>query len=116
MNWYLVKMVFRIVCGNGDHKAQFDEQLRLINADSREEAFGKAARMGKTENDSFYNNQEQMVQWRFINISELHLLSELIDGAELYSRIEETENAEAYTHTVHQKAEAIHSLHHQQLL
>ncbi len=104
------------MCGNGDHTAQFDEQLRLIHADSEEEAFAKATQMGKSANDSFYNNREQLVQWRFVNISELHLLSELIDGVELYSRIEETENAEAYTYIVHQKAKAIHSFRQQQLL
>jgi len=41
MNWYLAKMVFRIVCGDGNHTAQFDEQLRLISAGSKEEAFHK---------------------------------------------------------------------------
>ena len=38
MNWYLTKMVFRIICGDGSHKAQFDEQLRLIHANSKEDA------------------------------------------------------------------------------
>ena len=42
MNWYLAKMVFRIVCGDGNHAAQFDEQLRLISAGSKEEAFDTA--------------------------------------------------------------------------
>jgi hypothetical protein len=31
----------------GNHRAQFDEQLRLINAESREEAFHKAQELGK---------------------------------------------------------------------
>lgn len=47
MNWYLAKMVFRILCGDGNHRAQFDEQLRLISAVSREEAFHKALEWGK---------------------------------------------------------------------
>jgi hypothetical protein len=34
MNWYVAKLVFRVISGNGDHNAQFDEQLRLINADN----------------------------------------------------------------------------------
>ncbi|MEP7129294.1 MAG: DUF4288 domain-containing protein, partial [Chitinophagales bacterium] len=29
MNWYLAKIVFRIICGDGLHQPQFDEQLRL---------------------------------------------------------------------------------------
>ena len=32
MKWYLAKVVFRIICGDGEHAAQFDEQLRLIAA------------------------------------------------------------------------------------
>jgi len=105
MKWYLAKIVFRIVCGEGQHTAQFDEQLRLIAASDKEAAFVKAKDMGKKEEDTFLNRKEQLVQWQFINISELYLLSELIDGAELYSRIEEKENAEAYVYTIHQKAE-----------
>ncbi len=107
MNWYLTKMVFRIICGDGEHTAQFDEQLRLICAQSREEAFHKAQTLGGREEEMFFNNQQQLVQWQFVSVSELYRLSELIDGAELYSRIEEQENAEAYMHIVHRKAEQI---------
>ena len=107
MNWYLSKLVFRIICGDGQHRAQFDEQLRLIAAADKEEAFRKAQEMGKREEDSFYNSKKQLVKWEFINVSELYLLSELIDGAELYSRIEEQDNADAYVYTVNQKAENI---------
>lgn len=107
MNWYLTKLVYRIVCGDGNHSAQFDEQLRLLLASSLDEAFIKAKELGKKEEDEFYNRKEQRVQWQFINISELYLISELRDGAELYSRIEEKENAESYVYTVNQKAESL---------
>lgn len=116
MNWYLAKVVYRIVCGEGNHHAQFDEQLRLIAAVSKEEAFLKAQQIGKKEEETFYNSKEQLVKWEFINISELYLLSELIDGAELYSRIEEIENAEAYVYTINQKAENIFFSNTSQLL
>ncbi|MEI2740245.1 MAG: DUF4288 domain-containing protein [Chitinophagaceae bacterium] len=107
MNWYLVKMVFRIVCGDGNHTAQFDEQLRLISADSKEEAFHKAQVLGGKEEEMFFNRNQQLVQWQFISVSELYQLNELIDGAELYSRIEEKEYADSYIHIVHKKAEQI---------
>ena len=116
MEWYLAKIVFRIVCGNGDHAPQFDEQLRLIGADNKEDAFCKAQAVGKREQETFLNRKEQLVQWQFINVSELYRLSELIDGAELYSRIEERENAEAYIYTVNQKAENIFFSQTHQLL
>jgi hypothetical protein len=116
MTWYLAKIVFRIVCGEGDHVAQFDEQLRLVGAPSKEEAFRKAQALGQQEEESFMNRKNELVQWKFINVSELYKLSELIDGAELYSRIEERENADAYIFTVNQKAENIFFTQTHQLL
>jgi len=104
MKWYLAKMVFRIICGQGDHTPQFDEQLRLVSGISKEDAFKRALEMGNKGQETFYNHKEQLVQWQFINVSELYQLNDLIDGVELYSRIEEKENADAYIYTVNQKA------------
>jgi hypothetical protein len=107
MNWYITKMVFRIICGDGNHTPQFDEQLRLMKAHSREEAFHKAHTLGGREEEMFFNNNQQLVQWQFISISELYQVNEFIDGAELYSRIEEKEDADSYVHIIHKKAEQI---------
>jgi hypothetical protein len=104
MNWYLTKLIFRIICGDGDHIPQFDEQLRLISADTREEAFFKAQQIGIQEEETFYNRRQQLVQWQFVNVCEVYKLHELIDGTELYSRIEERDDAENYIHVVNQKA------------
>ena len=104
MNWYLAKIVFRIICGPGSHTPQFDEQLRLIQASNEEEAFDKAKAIGIREQDEFYNEQEKLVQWKFINIAELYKLSGLLDGAELYSRIQETDNADLYIELTNKKA------------
>jgi hypothetical protein len=107
MKWYLAKIVFQIICGDGEHTAQFDEQLRLIAASSEKEAFEKADVIGKKEEDSFYNQKQQLVKWQFVNVSELQRLTELIDGAEVYSRINEVDDADAYISFVHRKAESI---------
>lgn len=107
MNWYLAKIVFRIICGDGEHTAQFDEQLRLISASDIKEAFAKGQLMGMREEETFFNREQQLVQWKFINVSELYQLDELIDGAELYSRIEEKENAAAYIDIIYKKAEQL---------
>ena len=109
MNWYLAKIVFRIVCGDGNHLAQFDEQLRLIRADKKEEALLKAQLLGSREEEMFFNQHQQMVHWQFINVSELYKLSDLIDGAELYSRIIERDNGESYVQIVNRKAAEIES-------
>lgn len=104
MQWYLAKLVYRIICGDGDHKAQFDEQLRLIQAEDELHAFNKAQLTGEREQDSFLNESAHAVQWRFLNVTELHTLEQLTDGAEVYSRIREEDDGEAYQHIVHVKA------------
>lgn len=109
MSWYLSKLVFRIICGEGAHTPQFDEQLRLIEAGNEKEAFAKATTIGKLEEDEFYNQHQKLVQWKFINVAELYKLSGLLDGAELYSRIQETDNAELYIELTHRKAAHIRS-------
>jgi len=109
MNWFLAKIVYRIVCGDGDHTAQFDEQLRLVHAPDEIQAFEKAKAIGEQEQEMFLNQQQKLVQWQFVNVSELYKISALIDGAELYSKILETDNAGAYIEMVHKKAAHIQS-------
>ncbi len=104
MSWYLAKIVFRIICGDGQHTPQFDEQLRLVRAADEDEAFYKAKALGELEEDTFLNIEKKEVQWQFINVSELYRLSALIDGAEMYSRIRETDEAEDYIELIHRKA------------
>ncbi len=104
MEWYLAKLVYRIICGTGDHIAQFDEQLRLVQGEDELHAFNKAQLIGEKEQDSFYNHTHHMVQWKFISVTELHKLEEITDGAEVYSRIREEDNGNAYQHMVNVKA------------
>ena len=104
MNWYLAKIVFEIICGDGNHTPQFDEQLRLIEAGSAAEAFDRAIEIGESENDEFTNESRKLVQWKFINVSELLRLSELVNGVELYSKVQEADNARLYRELIHKKA------------
>ena len=83
---------------------QFDEQLRLIKANNEEEAFERAQQLGREEEDSFMNQKNQLVKWAFINIPELNKLPSLSDGMEIYSRVNEYENAKRFIDTVNQKA------------
>jgi hypothetical protein len=107
MKWYLAKLVYRIICGEGRYTPQFDEQLRLVYAEDDLHAFQKARTTGHLEEDNFLNNVQKPVHWKFIDVSELHLLTELIDGAELYSRIREEEEAESYIKVTKQRANSI---------
>jgi hypothetical protein len=105
MNWYIAKVVFNITAEQNAN--QFDEQLRLVNAESKEEAFLKARSIGLREEDTFYNDKMKEVKWEFVNVSEIIPVGRLEDGIEIYSRIHETEEAEKYIHFVHQKAIAL---------
>lgn len=108
MNWYMAKIVFRIICGEGDHTPQFDEQLRLIEAASEEEAFIKATALGEKDEETFLNQKNQVVRWQFINIPELYELA-IADGAEMYSKVQETEHAASFIDAIHKKADHIRS-------
>lgn len=105
MKWYMAKIVYQIICGEGRHTPQFDEQLRLIHAEDNLHAFHKARSIGKQEEDCFLNHVNKLVQWKFIDVSEIHLLDVLTDGAEVYSKIYEDENADIYIRFVHSKAD-----------
>jgi hypothetical protein len=104
MNWFIAKIVFNITAENTEHTPQFDEQLRLIAADTMEEAFIKARVLGLGEEDSFLNEKSNKVKWEFINVAEIVPMNTLEDGMELYSHIHETDEANSYIHCVHQKA------------
>lgn len=110
MKWYLAKIVYRIICGDGNHTPQFDEQLRLVEAEDDMHAFQKARIMGDMEEDNFLNNEYKPVHWKFIDVSELHSLDNLVDGVELYSKICEEENAENYISSINHRAKYLHEI------
>ncbi len=96
MHWFVAKVVYQIICGNGNHMPQFDEQLRLISAINKQEALRKAKEIGVQEQYAFRNQKQELVEWKFINVPEVYTLDQLTDGMELYSRIEEPNNASSY--------------------
>lgn len=116
MKWYIAKLIYRIICGEGIHKPQFDEQLRLIYAEDDLNAFQKASATGYREEETFLNNSSKLVQWKFMAVCELHLLNELTDGAELYSRICEEDDADNYTDIVHKRAAFLKESCHEKIL
>lgn len=104
MNWYLTKIVFRIVCSRGTQIAQFDEQLRLIQADTAEAALEKARQIAQQETALEPVAAESGVRWTFVNIPELYLLNGLIDGAELFSKVKEEADGSLYEEMIHRRA------------
>lgn len=104
MNWFLAKLVFRIVCGHGNHAPQFDEQLRLIFADDELHAFHKARLLGESDCINTTAGNVPEPSWKFIDVTELHQLDTGTDGAEIYSVIKEEADAELYIRKVKKTA------------
>jgi len=107
MKWFIAKLVYRIVVGDGNHKAQFEEQLRLIAAHHQHEACQKARQIGKAEEQQFENIYHQPVCWQFLDVSELYPVEEIEDGMELYSHIEEPDFPDNYLKLLKHKSTSI---------
>ncbi|MFS8616898.1 MAG: DUF4288 domain-containing protein, partial [Solitalea sp.] len=101
--------IFQVICGDGEHTPQFDEQLRLIQAKNEQEALKKAIDIGLEEQNTFNNSRDESVIWSFIDVTELQRVTELKDKTELYSRIVEPENEESYVDLIEIRANRVRS-------
>ena len=110
MKWYLAKIVYRIICGDGNHTPQFDEQLRLIEATDNFQAFQKARLLGHREQDNFLNVQDKPVHWKFLDVTELLEINNLSDGLEIFSQIKEEPHEKDYLNYVKRKANYLQQL------
>jgi len=110
MKYFLAKINYQIICGSGEHTAQFDEQLRILYANDAEDALEKAKFIGMKEEDSFMNEKRRIVQWKFIDVSELYELNFDNDGAEVWSRISEQDHAELFIEGIKRKSAPAYSI------
>ena len=99
MNWYIAKVVFNILAPEAP--SQFEEQLRLVEAHSLEEAFLKAKAIGINEEADGHLNTTRRV---FVDVADIAELDNLQNGLELYSRIHRTKESREYIHRVHQRS------------
>ena len=104
MNWYIVKLVYQVIYGNGLFTAQFSEQLRLVQATDDVHAFTKAQSLGHKEESTFCHKAEPLVQWRFIDVCELTEITEMADGADILSQTLEPENPKVYLRMIRRQA------------
>ena len=103
MQWYLVKLVYRIVCTDME-QAEFDEQLRLIYAEDELHAFQKARLIGEKEGEIQVQCAGSLMCWKFVDVCEIHKMDKLVDGAEMYSQVKVQENADAYIRDTQRRA------------
>ena len=73
MQWYLVKLVFRIEYGVSSQPPAFDEQIRVIYAEDHLHAFQKARLIGDQEAMHSKVAIDELIRWKFIDIAELYL-------------------------------------------
>lgn len=87
MEWFLAKLVYRFQSPSGPDHIQFDEQLRLVQANNELHAFHKAQQIGQQEQFIADDQTIHQVNWYFMDVTELYKLNQLIDGAEVLSQI-----------------------------
>jgi Domain of unknown function (DUF4288) len=104
MSWFIAKIVFNLVTAHAPSK--FEEQLRLIEADSCEEAFFKAKAIGINEEGTLVEGDNQ-IKWEYVDIADLFPLHSLGNGSEICSQTRETDAAHDYIRHVHERGMAI---------
>lgn len=96
MKWFAVNCIYQVICGEGKHSPQFNEQIRLLQALNRLEAVEKVNQQVTQYNVPFKNCVGEKVVWKFLGIASLTEINEIKDGVEVASKILEPKSAENY--------------------
>jgi len=96
MKWFAVNCIYQIVCGEGKHSPQFNEQTRLIHAANLVHALEKVKTQAGEYNTSFKNCEGERVIWKFIGIGSISEIDKPGDGTEVASKILEPKSVEMY--------------------
>jgi hypothetical protein len=96
MKWFVVRYIYQIITGDGNHASQFDEQLRLTVAGDSDEALSKAEKLAEGFHQPFRNCRGEMVTWNFICVADLYEIQSPADGAELASVLHEPDDVEEF--------------------
>ena len=86
--WYTARLIIRCeVKGLKEDSSLTDEQVRLIKAESADEAYEKALILGEGEEYEYINSLNEKVRWVFAGIAELEEIGKRMkDGIELSSK------------------------------
>jgi hypothetical protein len=103
MNHYTVKLIFRIICGEGKHAVQFDEQFRLIEAHDESEAIQRATLFAMKQEEDNPQTGKYPVKWEFVGVTEVSRLPELKNGSELYSSVKEVDDEKEYMQIIKER-------------
>jgi hypothetical protein len=84
--WYAARLILKCTVGNQISDFLYDEQVRLIKADTADEAYSKALQLGREEESDYQNNEKERVRWSFEGLFDLDRIDKLEDGAEITSK------------------------------
>lgn len=104
MKKYIAKLIFNINIDNGSDATQFDEQIRVIESYSLEDAFHKARGIGKREEETFLDAENKLISWQFIDVTEVYPIEDTKDGEQLYSNTHKTNDANSFIRFIRQKS------------
>jgi hypothetical protein len=96
MKWFAVNCIYQVICGEGKHTPQFNEQTRLIQAIGQMQALDKARLNAVNFNPPFDNCKGEKVVWKFIGVGGISAIEEPADGVEVNSSIIEPESVDQY--------------------
>ncbi len=105
MKSYIAKLIFNVDINNSETAVEFEEQTRIIHANTLKEAWIKAKQIGEAEVCQWLNAKNELLRWLFIDVLEIIALDELQNGQQLYiqSRIEN--DNQDFKNYVHLKSE-----------
>jgi hypothetical protein len=93
--WYSATFIVKCTIGqNQTGNFLFDEQIKIIKAANREEAYEKALKLGQVENHEYKNSDGELVKWTFEGLFNLNSLESLEDGTEIASKMVRADSSE----------------------
>jgi len=104
MKKYLAKLIFNVSFENQNQSAEFDEQMRIIEARNLDEAFFKARYIGQKEEGAFTNKDLNKITWSFIDVADLYAIETTKDGEQLYSNTHKIEDGHSFIQYIKQKS------------
>jgi len=84
---FTAQIIYRIEC-EGLPTDQYEEQWRLIYADSENTALDEARKAAKSEESTFIDRHGRTICWRLLAVKDLQPV-ELVNGALLFSMVRE---------------------------
>lgn len=106
-NWFLAKLIYKINLAGKKENFEYDEQLRLIEATSLDEALIKSNQVGLENEFSINNKNSNTIKWEFVDVLDIIPLPKLENGIEIYSITNVQENSNLFEKMVHDRAQKI---------